>query len=185
MASTSPAEILIKDSTAGNQLVVIADDTYTSTAAGTRTDQIDLAALGAGTARQSDGVDFGTRRADLHSVYAGVELVAAVSGTVIDYYIGLSPTTSVRPAGLTGSDSSYAGTAGDSLDDSLRQLNYIGSLIATSDTTGTQQNQRIGFFNASEQFGVIVVDNNTTVSFADNGANLYVRINPIITEVQT
>ena len=182
MASTSPIEVLIKDGTP----IILADTTDYTSAGGDRTDQIDLTSLGAATARQSDGISFTTPRSDVMSMFVGCEFTGTVvSGGTVDYYIGFSPTTSVRPGGLTGLDSSYAGTAGDSLDDTLKQLDYIGSLVVTSDSSGTPQYGQVGVFRPVEINGAVVVDNNTTVAFIDDAAETFVRISTLPTEVQT
>lgn len=158
---------------------------------GARTDQLDLDGLVAGAARQSAKVDLGKGAALLgtrFAVYAAIEFATApVSGENVDIWIGFSPDAiagTANPGGLTGADAAYDGTAGDDLDDSLRQLEFIGSLIATADATPVVQFQFIGWFVAVEQHASIVVDNNATPNFVGDAAEMAIRIVPYLDELQ-
>lgn len=158
---------------------------------GARTDQIDLDALASGAARQSDKVDLGggaSLLATRFAVYAAIEFaVAPSSGDNVDIWIGFSPdaaAATANPGGLTGSDAAYSGTAGDSLDDSLKQLEFIGTLIATADATTVVQFQFIGWFVASERYASIVVDNNADQALVGDAVEMAIRIVPVLDEVQ-
>jgi hypothetical protein len=181
-------EVLIKHGTA----IVIADTTDYAGDLGTRTDQIDLTSLASGGARQSTKVDLEYLATDKFprawAVYAAIEFaVAPTSGNVVDFYVGFSPSATAgtaNPGGLSGADSAYTGTSGDSLDDSLKQLVYIGSLIATADATTTVQFQSIGIITPLEQYASFVVDNNADQALVADAVEMAIRIVPLVDEVQ-
>lgn len=180
-------EILQKAQTA----IVIADTTDYAGDLGTRTDQIDLTSLASGAARQSDKVDLGGGAALLgtrFAVYIAIEFdVAPTSGDVVDIWIGFSPSATAgtaNPGGLTGADAVYTGTAGDSLDDSLKQLEFVGPLIATADAATVVQFQYVGSFVAAERYASIVVDNNADQAFEGDAVEMAIRIVPYLDEVQ-
>lgn len=167
--------------------IVVADLTDYAGDLGTRTDQIDLTSLAAGAARQSAKLDFGVNRAQLWDMYAAIEFaVAPVSQCNVDFYIGFSPSATAgtaNPGGTSGSDAAYTGTAGDTLDDSLPQLDYIGSLFATSDATTVVQFSNIGWFKTPQRYGNLVVDNNCGQAFVADAVEMAVQIIPLETQI--
>ncbi len=171
--------------------IVWADSTdYDSSSVGlVRTAQLDLTSVAAGAARQGAKVDFGVTRADKYRVYVGIEFVsAAVSSEEVEIFHAGSPTDTVgsgNPGGTNGTDSDYTGTAGDSLADSLQQLQRIGSLVTTSDNTNIVQYQTVGYLNGAdiERHGMPVVYLNTTgaaVADANQMLIAYIPVNPDI-----
>ena len=180
-------EVLLKTGTA----IVLADSAdHSPTAAnslGTRTDQIDLTSLAAGVARQSAKVDFGATRARRYSVVLAVEFATApAAGETLDIYIGYSPSGTAgtgNPAKLTGADAAYSGYSSN-LDDSLKQLDYIGSLVATIQATTTVQIALIGTISPSQRYGMIVVDNSTSDALFTDADEMSILISPIVDEVQ-
>lgn len=181
-----PTENLIKNGTA----VVWADSTdYSSTVSGlTRTAQIDMTSLASAAARQGAKVDLGATRAAKYEVFVAVEFASgSVSGEKVDYYMAWSPSSTAanaNPGGASGADAAYTGTAGDSLADSLRQLDYIGSMITTSDNTTTVQYQKVGEIFAPPRYVSPVVVNNGTGAFVADAAETYIALIPIIDEFQ-
>ena len=133
-------------------------------------DQLDMTDVAAGAARQSDKFALPTNQELIYDVFLMLEFATApVSGEVVDVYYGLSASATAdqgNPGGLSGTDAAYTGTAGDSLDDSLKQLTYIGSMVCTADATSTtvpNQIQHIGSIPApSLPRMMVVVDNNTS-----------------------
>lgn len=182
-----PTEVLIKTGT----IIVLADSTDHAPAAannlGTRTDQIDLTSLAAGAARQSAKIDFGATRARKYNVIVAIEWATApTAGETIDFYLAPSPSSTAanaNPGGVSGSDSAYSGYSAN-LDDSLKQLIFIGSLVATVQATTTVQIAQIGIFQPPERYATIVVDNS---SAADNlvadAVEMSILISPIIDEI--
>ena len=184
-----PNEVLIKTGTA----IVFADTTdYSPTAAnslGTRTNQIDLTSLAAAAARQSDQVDLGATRADRYHVMAALEYATApAAGEVVAFYWAASPNgtaATANPGGVSGSDAAYTGTSGDTLANSIKQLELIGTFVLTVDATTTVQIADVGTFSPTERYGTLVVYN---LSAADNlhsdAVEMSVLLDPIIDEVQ-
>jgi len=182
-----PNEIHQKPQTA----IVVADATDYAGDLGTRTDQIDLTSLAAGAARQSDKVDLAIAApnlAELYAVYAAVEFaVAPTAGEVVDFYAGFSPSATpgtANPGGLSGADGAYSGTAGSSLDEAVRQLVFIGSLVATPDATTVVQFQFLGFVVAPERYVAFVADNNADQALVGDAVEMGIRVVPYTPEVQ-
>lgn len=170
--------------------IVWADATdYSSTVSGlVRTDQIDLTSLSSGAARQGAKHDFGITRDTSYKVVAAIEIASgAVSGEVIDFYHAGSPiitAANANPGGTSGADAAYTGTAGDSLIDSLKQLDYIGSLVTTSDNTTVVQYQDIGVLESIQQFGMPVVVNNSTGALMTDAVEMYIAYLPQNPDIQ-
>lgn len=181
-----PTESLVKNGTA----VVWADTTdYSSTVSGlARTHQIDLTSVAAGAARQGAKADLGAKRAGKYEVLVAIEIAsAAASLEQVDFYLAWSPSATAgnaNPGGCTGADAAYPGTAGDSLADSLLQLEPAGSLITTADNTTVVQYGKIGeIFAPSRYVSPVVVDNSTGALVAD-AVEMYIALIPIIDEFQ-
>ncbi len=149
--------------------IVIADTTDYSGDLGARTDQIDLTDLGDGEARQSAKVDLavsGALLAPLYAVFSALEhsATAPESGELGPWYVGFSPSAvagTANPGGLSGGDAAYTGTAGDSLADSLKQLELIGSHIWTADVTAVVQFSLIGWFKPAFRYASFVYHHDT------------------------
>lgn len=125
---------------------------------------IDLTGLSSGAARQSSSATLPTNQDLEWEVWLILEFATVpVSGETVDLYMGSSPASGVWPGGMSGSDAAYSGTAADSLDDSLKQLDYVGSMVCTSDATATVQIQKVGVIPAPTMAELaFVVDNNTS-----------------------
>ena len=180
--------VKVTDATA----VVWADTTdYSSTVSGlARTAQIDLTSVGAGAARQGAKVDFGATRASKYRVFVAIEFAsAAVSLEEVEIYHAGSPSTTAgnaNPGGTSGADAAYTGTAGDSLADSLAQLQLIGSLVTTSDNTTVVQYQTVGYLNGDEieRYGMPVVFLNTTGAAVADAVEMLVAYIPVNPDIQ-
>ncbi len=172
--------------------IVWADTTdYSSTISGlARTDQLDLTSVGAGAARQGAKHDFGAIRASRYAIAVAIEFASgALSGEEVEFYHAGSPSPTAgnaNPGGTSGVDAAYTGTAGDSLADSLKQLQYLGSLVTTADNTTTVQYQIIGFINGDDipQYGMPVVFLNTTGAHVADAVEAYVAYIPINEDIQ-
>ncbi len=150
-----------------------------------RTDQIDLTSLGAGAARQGVKHDFGTNRAAWYRIYVAIEFASAsVSREVVRFYHAGSPNAtagSANPGGTSGTDAAYSGTAGDSLADSLEQLQRMGSLITTSDNTTVVQYGTVGVLSGESmmQYGMPVVFFDTTGAAVADAVEMLVAYIPV------
>jgi hypothetical protein len=167
--------------------IVLADATDFDNDPADDTDQIDLTSLANAGARQSDQIDFGATRAARYNVACSFEVdVAPASGAVIDVYFAPSIDSTAateNPGGVTGSDGAYTGTAGDSLADSLKQLDYIGSVICTADADPVMQNQNF-VYAPHTRYGTLVVFNQSGQAFVADATHHYVIFEPIIDEIQ-
>jgi len=155
------------------------------------TDQIDLTSLANAAARESDKFDFGEittgEWADLYDIHCEFEVdVAPVSGTTIDVYIAPSDESGAalgNPGGIVGADGAYTGTAGDSLADSLKQLEFIGSVTCTADADPVMQIQSFGYAPIA-RYATLVVHNKSGQAFVADADHHYVRFTPVVPEVQ-
>jgi hypothetical protein len=176
-------EVLVKMGTA----IVWADTTDFGGSPIARTVQIDLTSVANGAARQGVKVDLGATRADRYAVTLRVELdVAATSGTTVDLYWAPSPHTTAgtaNPGGVSGTDAAYTGTAGDSIADSVKQLDHIGSLVCTADAATVVQ-QQAWIYSPPERYGSPVVFNQSGQAFEGDAVEMSIIFNPIVDEVQ-
>lgn len=151
------------------------------------TDQITLVSLADAAARQGAKGDLTALRARAYSVTLRVEFdVAPVSGTIVSLYWApsVSGTAGVaNPGGISGADAAYTGTAGDSLADSLKQLDLIGVLICTADAAAVVQQQTF-VYSPSERFGTPVVFNQGGQAFEGDDIEMSIIFNPIVDEIQ-
>ena len=171
-------------------IIVLADTTDHSPAAannlGTRTDQIDLTSLAAGAARQSAKFDFTASRARQFNLMAAIEWAAApAAGETLDFYLAPSPSATAanaNPGGVSGSDSAYSGYSSN-LDDSLKQLIFLGSMVATVQATTTIQIAQIAVFIPPERYATLVVDNNSAAdALMSDAVEMSILITPIVDE---
>ncbi len=181
-------EILVKEL----DPIVWADTTDYAGDGGARTKQIDLTSLGNGAAREGAKADLTATRAARFAVELCVEFVssgAPESGETVDLYWGPSnngTAGTANPAGLTGVDAAYTGTAGDSLADSLKQLLYIGSLVLTADVAAVVQRQTFVFSPPTRHGIPVVVNscNDASEDFHSDAIEMYIRMTPLVDEVQ-
>lgn len=150
-------------------------------------DQLDLTSVAAGAARQSDKFAWPTNLELEYDVFLGIEsnsTTAPGSGETYDLYNALSVSATAataNPGGLSGADGAYSGTTNDSLDDSLKQLNPIGSLIAVSEEgeggtpAGIVQQMQVGRIGAPSLANMmVVVDNNSAEALEANAVEMFV-----------
>lgn len=179
-------EIKVKD---GTPIVWADTSDFSSTNNGyTRTHQLDLTSVADGAARQGAKADLTATRAARYAVHVGIEMdVAPASGATVDFYWAASPhatAATCNPGGCSGADAAYTGTAGDSLDDSLKQLIYLGSLVLTADAATVVQYACIGEFVAPLRYGMPVVDNNGGQAMEGDAVEMFVALTPLIDESQ-
>lgn len=159
---------------------------------GSCTDQLSLAGVGGGEARQSDKLDFGADRAEIWVLHSSIEFAAApTTGSGVAYFIGYSlcPTAGTgNSGGTSGVDSAYTGTEDDNLSNSLKQLERLGSVFATSDAAGSSADaiQFVGArgFTTVARYGNLVVVNNTGVAFNSDDIEMGVSLAPLLTQIQ-
>lgn len=176
-------EILSKNGTQ----IVWADATDFGGSPVARTVQIDLTSLAAGAARQGVKVDLGATRAVRADVTLRPEFdVAPASGKVVSLWWAPSESGvagTANPGGVSGTDAAYTGTAGDSLADSVTQLQRIGVLVATSDIAPVVQQQTWTFFPTC-RYGSPVVYNETDQALEGDAIEMSIIWTPVIDEIQ-
>ena len=177
-------EVLVKNGTA----IVWADiggDFGDSPIAGTL--QITLATLANAAARQGVKADLGATRAARYGVTLRPELdVAPASGAVIGLYWAASEAAAAgtaNPGGVSGADAAYTGTAGDSIADSLQQLDLIGALVCTSDLATVVQ-QQTWIYEPPTRYGSPVVFNQSGQAFEGDDIEMSIIFMPLIDEIQ-
>lgn len=183
-----PNEILAKSGTA----IILADTTDHSPAAGnnlgTRTNQIDLTSLAAGSYRQSAKVDFGSTRGRLWVPRGAFEFsVAPTAGGSVELWVGFSHSGTAgtgNPANLSGSDAAYNGygAAATDADECVNQLIFLGAIPVSNDAD-VHIGEFIGFV-PREQYGIFVVRNNADQAFISDAVEMSIRIAPVVDEVQ-
>lgn len=108
------------------------------------------------------------------------------AGESVDFYWAASVSSvaaTANPGGVTGSDGAYSGTAGSTLAESLKELQFLGSLIITADDDDPVQ-QTTFCVTLPTQFGTLVVVNNSSANLAVDGENLSITFTPREYEVQ-
>lgn len=176
-------EILSKNGTQ----IVWADTTDFGGAPVARTVQIDLTSIASMAARQGVKVDLGATRAARYDVTLRVEFdVAPTSGKVVSLWWAPSESGAAgtaNPGGVSGADAAYTGTAGDSLADSIKQLQLVLVLVATSDAA-TVVNQQSGTFFPACRYGSPVVYNEADQALEGDAAEMSIIFTPVIDEIQ-
>ncbi len=184
-------DLLIEEKTP----IVWADTTDYAGDGGARTHQIDLTGVAAAAARQgakadtadSDYSDVANRRARRFAVTARIEFAAApTDGDTVEIYMGpsLSGTAgTANPGGLTGADAAYTGTAGSTLAESLKQLDYVGSLVCTNDGT-TVVLQQTWVYSPPLRYVSPVAVNSATPAFVADAVEMSITMTPLVDEIQ-
>ncbi len=164
--------------------IVLADATDAgsgSAVLGARTDQIDLTSLASDAMRQGAKVDF-SANIDLEYVVAGAFefATAPTAGETVDLYMAWSNDAAAgdgNPGGVSGADSAYTGSS--------KQLQYVGSLVATVDVApNVQIDTAISTISPRARYGTLVVHNNTSDAFAGDANEMAVRFTPLVVQIQ-
>lgn len=177
-------EILVKNGTP----IVWADVTdYNPANSGyVQTEQITLAALADGAAREGAKADLLEKRAARFSVRVGIEFdVAPVAGVPVDFYWSASHSAVAgtgNDAGASGTDANYK--IGDEAE-WLAQCIYLGSLRATADVAPVYQIMTVGEFSPPERYGQVIVHNRGGQALEGDDIEMFVALIPLIDEAQT
>lgn len=181
----TPAQITFAD-VGGDFSPATASDLRHASAVDTEV-QLSLSSVADGAARQSAKVDLGANRAGAYSVRAAFELAATpTAGDVIELYWAPSQHSTAgngNPAGVSGSDSAYAGYSSN-LAASVKQLIHIGNFICTAQATTTVQVAEVGEFSPPERYGALIVKNESGAAFHTDDVECHVVFDPVIPEIQ-
>ena len=158
---------------------------------GARTDQIDLTSLADAGWRESTKFDFGGGTALWAlewAVAAAIEPGAAPTKELtVDFYIGYSQSATAaqgNPANLVGADGIYLGygaAAADALEAS-KQLEFIGSLVASADDDIFVAS--VGVIRPAARYGMLVVNNRFGAALEADAIECSIRLTPIIQDIQ-
>jgi hypothetical protein len=171
-------------------VLIFADSSYspgTNTTLGTLTDDIDVAGLTAGQAREGVKADLGASHAPSYSVDLTVEFATDAAGTIDLYWSeSHSSTPAVGNMGnVTGADADWAGAVGETLAESLLHMKFIGSFqCAVQNTADGVQIGHVGTFSPVQRYGVLVYHNNTADALHSDSVECAVRFTPIIPDIQ-
>lgn len=182
-----PTEILTKYGTA---IVWANSGDYSSTISGlVQTHQLDLTSLADAAARQGAKADLGATRARKYAVLIAIEFdVAPASGEVVEVYWAGSPSATAanaNPGGTSGADAAYIGTPGDSLDDSVLQLRWLGNLVCTLDAATQVQYMALSDLEGEiPRYGMPVIKNEGGQAFEGDAVEMYFALIPLIDESQ-
>lgn len=143
---------------------------------------ITLASLANGAGRQAVKLDLGATHAALYRVKATFEIAATpTAGATIDLYWAPSDSSTAgtdNPANVTGTDAAYAGYSSN-LTAAIKQLQFIGSFVCTTQATTTVQAGHVGTFSPQSRYGSLVVVNNSGAALHSTGTNQAVTLTPV------
>ncbi len=180
---TLPDKILVQTGTA----IVLANAGAHSPAAGNdlgadTADGLSLASVADDAAQQSDKVDLTASWARRWVVTAAIEFAATpTAGEAVEFY--WSPSHSVtdatgNPGFCSGADAAYTGQSSN-LEDSLKQLVFIGAMVTTALLTGNIQVAEVGVFSPTQRYGCLVVVNRSGAAVHSDNVEHSVRLAPI------
>lgn len=160
---------------------------------GAKNNTIELAVLLPDTARQGDLVDLDQgvvtdkfpRKFVVTLRMAFEDLDLPNAGEAIDLYWASSAAVGGPfQDGMGDGDAVYVGTAGSTMTESLRQLQFLGSLLLTIDGKTALVAQTTFMVALPAQFGIPVIVNRTGADLADDGEFLSITFTPYEYEVQ-
>jgi len=137
---------------------------------------------------QSDKFNLGATHAALFDLIAALELAATglTAGEIIEFYVAWSAISSAangNPGGIVGANGAYAGYSSN-LGDSVKQLDLIGTFVVTGQATATVQIAHCGLFVPKEQYGTLVLKNESGAAIHTDDVECHVVFQPIVDEVQ-
>ena len=145
-----------------------------------------FASVGDTAAVNSDKADLGAKWSREFSCMAAIEFAATpTAGDLVEFYWAPSPDSVAangNPGGVDGVDGAYTGYSSN-LADSVKQLQYIGSMRVTVQVTGTVQIAFVGSFRPLERYGCLVVKNESAASFHSDDVESHVVLTPVTDDI--
>lgn len=134
---------------------------------------------------QGDAINFGTPRAgEWLAKLQGAFIAAPTAGGTIDLFMAWSSASNAGfPGGVTGTAGNYPGPSAVP-NDGLRQLDYIGSLVACATGSTVVQSQDIGVVFAKRQWGAPVLAMRTSQVFSSQSASHALTFTDLIPQGQ-
>ncbi len=148
---------------------------------------ITLASIGVNAARQGAKGDLTALRAARFAMTVRINMnVAPTAGNVIEFYWASSPSATAgteNDGAASGTNAAYTGSAGGSVDETKRQLLWVGNLILTPDSDTVVQ-QTTFVFSAPHRYGMPVLVNKADQILEGDDTDHQIEVTPIIDEVQ-
>lgn len=138
--------------------------------------------LANGSYRQSDKIDLGATFAQVYAVYLDVEIAASpTAGNTIDIWANPSSSASAgtdERGGCGGADAAYAGYSSNAAA-SVKQLQFVGSGVCTTQATATVQKIFIGIWCPTQRYNSFVILNGSGAAFHSTQTNCVLTITPL------
>jgi len=129
--------------------------------------------------RQSATLDLGAAWARMWRMDADVELAATpTAGNAINFFASWSNSTGAGEANTGGIDAAYTGYS-NNIDASTRQLELLGALIVTNQSTATVQRGYVGLVFPKGRYLNLVVDNRSGAAFHSTNTNQIITLTPL------
>lgn len=145
---------------------------------------ITLASLANGSMQQAVTIDLGANWARLWRIDTDFELAATpTAGNAINLYGSFSNATGAGAANTSGTDAAYAGYSANAAA-AVKQLEFLGAHICTTQATATVQKARPGVFFPKGRYLNLVVDNGSGAAFHSTDTNQVITLTPLDEVIQ-
>lgn len=135
--------------------------------------------LANGAFRQSATLDLGANWSRLWRIDTDFELAATpTAGNAINLYGSFSNATGAGAGNTSGSDAAYTGYSSNAAA-AVKQLEFLGSHICTTQATTTVQKARPGVFMPKGRYLNIVVENASGAAFHTTDTNQVITLTPL------
>ena len=149
--------------------------------------QFSMASTLSALAIQSAKVDLGTPRPAAYEVMSAIEFSGApTDGNSMDLYWAPSISSvsgNANPGGVSGIDLAYEGYS-DNMSSTIKQLDYVGSLVVSADATPIVIVGFCGVFSPTSRDGTLVLRNQSATNIQTDDVECHIVFNPIVDEVQ-
>jgi hypothetical protein len=150
--------------------------------------QLSLASVANAAYRQSAKFDFGSLYADEYDIRGAIEHAATpTAGNAWDLYLSYSTSGTAatgNSGGASGTDSAYTGYSSNAAA-AVRQLHYIGSLVCTSQATGTVQVMEAqNSFSPKARYASLIILDGSGAAVHSDDVECNVVFNPVVLENQ-
>lgn len=146
-----------------------------------------MTGLANGSYFQSAKFDFGENRAEAYNVRGAIEWAATpTAGNTVDMWLAPSHSGTAgtgNAGGVSGANGAYTGYSSNAAA-SVKQLQWIGSFIATAQATGTIQVIEGFKFRPRERYGSLVLLNGGGSAFHSDDVEIHIVFDPDVPESQ-
>jgi hypothetical protein len=129
--------------------------------------------------RQSATLDLGANWAQRWRIDIDIEMAATpTAGNAINLFASYSATTGAGKGNTSGSDAAYTGYSSN-IDQSTKQLEFLGSHIVTGQATTTVQKSNVGICFPKGRYLNLVVDNRAGSAVHSDDSNCVITLTPL------